>query len=376
MQHPAGKALWVVSPAADLCCFAGPLVVAGFVALATMGMVPSDEVPMRWWFPLGTCVDVAHVYGTLYRTILDSEASARNWMLYLLAGPGLFGITLMINLIVGLKWGWTLLAYYAMFHFAKQPFGILCLYKARFGERGASNHKWDYWTCMAGAAIPILLMHADHSRDSLRWFYAGEQFLFRLPEVAKYPLYVVYVLVPAGWLVRLCVYRFKDGTPFNLGKLFIMGAQYLTWFMGTSDHHLTSLAFHNLFHGVSSMLLVYVATRRRLNTWYEERPSTMTFRDKVNQALVSSPWIYVGFTIVLAVAEEAAWDLLVNREVLPEERYKGLPEFGAAQKAVFTSALMWPQLSHYFLDGFIWKMTAQNPGLREALMPPVGSKRQ
>ena len=36
------------------------------------------------------CEDVAHVYGTVCRTVLDSEATALNWKLYLMAVPGAF----------------------------------------------------------------------------------------------------------------------------------------------------------------------------------------------------------------------------------------------------------------------------------------------
>ena len=31
---------------------------------------------------------MAHVYGTVCRTVLDSEATALNWKLYLIAVPG------------------------------------------------------------------------------------------------------------------------------------------------------------------------------------------------------------------------------------------------------------------------------------------------
>lgn len=370
---------WVVSPLADLCCFAGPLVLACGIAWLTANSVGEDEVPLHWWIPLGTCVDVAHVYGTLYRTVFDSEATSRNWYLYLMAGPGLFCITLCINLFLGMKWGWTLLAYFAMYHFAKQPFGILCLYKARFGERGARNHQWDYYTCMLGAAIPMLLIHVwdpdPEARNVLRWFYSGEQFLFRLPEFTRMPLQILYVLVPTAWFLRLLYQRLREGVPINFGKIFIMGAQYLTWYMGTSDHHLTSLAFHNLFHGMSSMLLVYVAVNRRMETWRRERPSTMCWTDKLNEALVSSPWLYVGFAVVLAAIEEVLWDLLVEQEKMPQDTYRRLPKFSPTQQAVFTSFLMMPQLSHYFLDGFIWKMTVQNPGLKDALMQAPAQKK-
>ena len=110
--------------------------------------------------------------------------------------------TCFVNIVFGTWVGWTLLSYYAMFHFAKQPFGLLCIYKAdvipfhpiscdfmrfravsqaRQGERGAFQHQMDYWTCMAGArtalsslrflgaALPLLLWHCGEF-EGFSWF--------------------------------------------------------------------------------------------------------------------------------------------------------------------------------------------------------------
>lgn len=357
---------YIISPMADFVGFALPLAFS-FAIMARSCHVDKVSVPLLWWIPLGICIDVAHVYGTLFRTVLDSHATRQNWALYLVAGPGLLLVALLVNVCLGTQVGWTLLAYYAMFHFAKQPYGVLCLYKVRMGERDADDHIWDYWTCMCGAFIPFLLMHAqEDSKAKLRWFNEQEDFLFRLAPTLQIPLYIVNVVVPLVWLARLLLRRQRQGTPLNKGKLWIMATQYVIWTFGTSDHLLTSLAFHNVCHGITSMVLVWHVVRHRLAAWRLEHPSTMKWVDKANEAALATPWRYIFVMVALATAEEFCWDVFVNQEMLPDKGFH-LPDFTERQKAVATSVLMWPQLSHYFLDCFIWKLALKNPGLREAL---------
>eukprot|EP00435_Cladocopium_sp_Y103_P032947 s874_g8.t1 len=120
-----------------------------------------------------------------------------------MAVPGLLLPTCFINIVFGTWLGWTLLSYYAMFHFAKQPFGLLCLYKARQGERGALLHQLDYWTCMAGAGLPLLLWHAGDF-EGFSWFGGEDQKLVELPQFFRKPLWLLYFLVPGLWLGHSC----------------------------------------------------------------------------------------------------------------------------------------------------------------------------
>lgn len=115
------------------------------------------------------------------------------------------------------------------------------------------------------------------------------------------------------------------------------------------------------------MLLVYHVARRRMKTWREASPSTMKWQDRLNEYFLASPARYVLVMMALGITEEVSWDFFVNRDFLPNFGYSP-PRWTVTQRAVATSFLMLPQLSHYFLDGFIWKLTLKNPGLREALL--------
>jgi len=357
---------WVLSPPMDILGFFLPLAVA--LALVPLTRhVPDKAVPLPYHVSLVVLIDVAHVYGTLFRTVLDSEATAKNRALFLRAPPCLFAGTMLVIFAGGEELGWSLLAYYAMYHFAKQPFGILCLYKARKGERGAVDHRIDYWTCMAGALIPVLIQHTDENAYFLHWFNNGERLLFYFPNWANIPLYVLYVLVPLFWFGRSLLQWRLGVRRVNAGKIWIMGVQYVSWYIGVlCDHEVRSLAFVNLFHGVSSMVLVYSVVQRRYAAWRKRSPATMQWRDKLCEAMVSSPWPYLAVMVMFAVVEDVSWEVCVYQAYLPQMGVP-VPILQAQWRALVTALLMQPQLSHYFLDAYIWRMTPQNPGLKEAI---------
>ncbi|CAJ1353133.1 unnamed protein product, partial [Effrenium voratum] len=125
---------------------------------------------------------------------------------------------------------------------------------ARQGERDPKEHQLDYWTCLAGAGLPLLQWHAGDFPD-FAWFGGEDEKLFQLPAVLLGPLRALHVLVPGVWL-SFYLWRWLRGGRLNLGKLWIMVATYFTWYMGMCGHHVRSLAFINLFHGISSSRLV------------------------------------------------------------------------------------------------------------------------
>lgn len=364
---------WVLSWRSDVIGFILPVLVA-ILLLPASYSVPQNEVPLPYYIGLVVMVDVAHVYGTIFRTILDSEATRLNRALFLWGPLRLLLASLLIITLFGEAMVWTLLAYFAMYHFAKQAFGILCLYKARKGERGSLDHQLDYWTCMVGAAVPVALDHVGKKfGDPMKWFDNGEFHLAGLPEVAQVPLIVVYVVVPSVWLART-VWRWIVGDLWNLGKLWIMAVQYLTWTVGVvGKHEVRSLAFVNLFHGVSSMVLVYVVVQRRYAQWRVAKPASMTTRDTICEALVASPLPYVAVMVLFALVEELCWEVCIYQKYLPEMGFQ-LPCVRRWWRKLVVAVMIQPQLAHYYLDAYIWKLGPQNPGLKDAIVSGFASK--
>src|SRR5215467_7208724 len=147
---------WLFSRNVDLIVFLGSAVVA--LLLIPVGMragVFYGSTPDWTWVPAVLLVDVAHVYATAFRVYLDREELARRKRLYCLVpliGLG-FGILLYSR---GEIVFWRALAYLAVFHFTRQQYGWLALYRAKAGERGRLGKLIDSGAIYLATIYPVV----------------------------------------------------------------------------------------------------------------------------------------------------------------------------------------------------------------------------
>ena len=129
---------WLFSPAVDLAAFGGSAV-ASFAALAVgwhYGLLDGTkaDTPEWAWVAAVLLIDVAHVWSTLFRVYLDPAEFRRRRGVYLLVP--VVGLVAGIALYdAGPHVFWRCLAYLAVFHFVRQQYGWVMLYRARCGER-------------------------------------------------------------------------------------------------------------------------------------------------------------------------------------------------------------------------------------------------
>ena len=122
------------SPRMDSLAFVAPIIVA-FSLIPTLWTIPTDSVPYWAWVPLVVCVDVAHVWATVFRTYLDHRELLRRPSLYLGVPMGVFAGSFALYRMGGSQCFWTANSYIAIHHFVKQDLGLLFLFIARFGQR-------------------------------------------------------------------------------------------------------------------------------------------------------------------------------------------------------------------------------------------------
>src|SRR6267142_6235008 len=132
---------WLFSGPVDLGVFLGSAVLA-LVALwigARAGVL-NDRAPEWTWVPAVLLIDVAHVWSTGFRVYFDTdELKRRPWLYSLVPVLGLaIGVALYSE---GELVFWRALAYLAVFHFIRQQYGLVALYRARARERDAMG-KW------------------------------------------------------------------------------------------------------------------------------------------------------------------------------------------------------------------------------------------
>ncbi len=355
-----GNGGWIVSRRFDIAIVAIPMV-AALASLLTLNQAFASSLPLWAFLLVIVAFDVAHVWGTIYLTYLDREVMRRRPLLLWLVLPVAFLVAYRLHLHSATLF-WTVLAYVAIFHFIQQHYGFIALYKLCGGERDSVDYYLDKWTLWVGALGPVALSHATPMRQ-FDWFNAGEQFIvtihpsFRREIIAAM---AIFALVYIARQVQLWVRERR----FNLGKNMWMVCAWISWSVGLSlgAHIFISAAFLNLLHGIPFLALVWY----RCNKRHEGRRSPHS--PLLSWLSHRKNWLYFyGLVLGLAIIEESLWDGKVWRVYLPSLLPFEIVEPKAAALSMWVALLSVPQIVHYYLDAWIWKLDKSNPDLLEVL---------
>lgn len=343
---------WLFSPAVDLGVFLGSALIS--LALLVLGArlgILYDDSPEWTWVSAVLLVDVAHVYATGFRVYFDRDELRRRPVLYwgtpvlcFVAGWGLYAVG--GNLLF-----WRILAYVAVFHFVRQQYGWVALYRSRCGENDALGRWIDTATIYLATLYPLVHWHA-HLPRSFHWFVSTD--FVAIPVLVERLLQPVYWGMLAIYAVR-SIGQWSTGNG-NPGRDVVVATTAVCWYVGiitfNSDYAFT--VTNVIIHGVPYIALVY---------WYAARK-----RDPVaDTESRSSGWrllVMILATIwFLAYVEELVWDRTLWHE---RSWLFGDAVDARAWAGVLVPLLAVPQLTHYVLDGFIWRRRT-NPGFRETV---------
>lgn len=329
---------YLFSPRVDAWVFLGSALLS-MVALGVgyqLGYVQSST-PEWTWIVAVLLVDVAHVWSTAFRTYFDLGELKRR--------PFLYGLTPLACYLGGValhcssSWlFWRCLAYLAVWHFVRQQYGWVALYRSKNQEPGGWNRWLDTLTIYLATLYPLAYWHA-HLPRNFWWFLRGD--------FAHGPALLAEILAPFYWLCLglysfRCVKTWLGGGKVSPGKDMVVYTTAFCWYLGivalNSDYAFT--VTNVLIHGIPYMALVY---------WH--RPA--------GQRQPPPWWVFLISLWALAYCEELLWD----RAVWHERSWL----FGSAWQlaswhAWIVPLLATPQMTHYVLDGFIWKKR-QNPEL-------------
>ncbi len=337
------RAWWLFSPAVDIGVFAGSAALA-VLALglgAYLGILHSDTPEWTWVYAV-LLVDVAHVYSTGFRVYFDPEEVQRRPLLYWLTPTLCFVVGVGVYQLLGEATFWRLLAYLAVWHFVRQQYGWVALYRRRLDEPDDWTRWVDTLAIYATTIYPLIWWHA-HLPRRFWWFLTND--FAALPVVVAEVAEPIYWTIMVAYLVR-SAQAWREGRP-NPGKDMVMVTTALCWYVGiitlNSDYAFT--VTNVLIHGIPYIALVYWHTRRRV--------------EKGDRGPVIQGLIPLLLTIwVLAYCEEMFWD----RAIWHERSWLFGEGWRVDVGAWLVPLLAVPQLTHYILDGYIWKRR-QNPEL-------------
>jgi len=346
---------WIASARFDLAFFLGPPIAAVALVLAVPAL-RAPSLPLWGWVLFVVFIDVAHVYASLYRTYLDPVEFARRRSRYIAAPLVCWGVG---AILYGFGSGvfWRALAYLAVFHFVRQQYGFLMLYRHRAGERGVWDARIDKIAIYATMLFPLVFWHAEADRVFV-WFAAGD--FVRLPGWTATVGVGLYTAALGLFAARQLQRRIR-GHPLSWGKIGVVASTAAVWFVGivflNSDFAFT--VTNVVAHGVPYCALVWLYGRRK---W----EGNSSWREWIHRPVAALA--FVGLLLGLAYVEEGIWDLLVWKEHAAAFGGWTLAlEFPEPALTLLVPLLILPQSTHYVLDAWIWRFGSENPGLREYL---------
>ncbi len=352
-NNPITKQPWLGKPAIDiLFILLPPFVSLLFIVLFPALFRNNKEMPDHWWVVLILLVDVAHVYSTLYRTYFDKTTyKQQRTLLYLIPALGFVAGVLLYT--AGSMIFWSILAYLAVYHFVRQQYGFMRLY-SRKEQVPLWMKRVDKLTIYSATIYPLLYWHLGNGRN-FNWFVEGD-FLHAEARGLLNIITIVYFLLVALYLIKEIYLIVISGTV-NAPRIAVIAGTLLSWYFGivyfNGDMAFTLL--NVVSHGVPYMALVWIYGKKQQEQAINGRNLRLFFG---RYGIL----LFLGLIFLLAYIEEGFWDMAVwkeRREVFHVFHLTSLTLSDTAL-AVIVPLLALPQITHYVIDGFIWKIKRES----------------
>lgn len=342
---------WIGKPAFDVWfILLPPFACLLFVVLFPNVFVESKNISDAWWVILILLVDVAHVYSTLYRTYFDRQAFVK-YKSELITIPFLGFVVGVLLFSISSMLFWRVLAYVAVYHFIRQQYGFMRIY-----SRKESSGRWNKWidtiTIYYATFYPILYWHVGSPRN-FNWFISGDFFYYR----SQWLLYIstcLYYLVIGVYVAKEIIFSVANRS-INFPRVLVITGTIASWYFGIVYYN-GDMAFTLLnvvSHGVPYMALIWVYGRK--NYVSNANKSGVLLKYVFSRYGV---FLFLGIIFLLAFAEEGLWDMTVWKEhknIFAPFSFFDI-EISHQLLSFVVPLLALPQITHYIIDGFIWRV--------------------
>ena len=305
------------------------------------------------WVILILLVDVAHVYTTLFRTYFDKGAF-KNQRFILSAIPFIGFVLGIIAYSLSSILFWRLLAYVAVFHFIRQQYGFMRVY-SRKEKANYYSRLIDKITIYYATLYPILYWHLKGPRN-FNWFTDNDFVYFNADGLLSFftVLYFITVII----FVAKEIYQYTKIKTINIPRLAVITGTLVSWYFGiiyfNGDMAFTIL--NVVSHGIPYMALVWIYGKKN----YHQPQKGNRFLQVVFSRY--GLLIFLSLIFLFAFIEEGLWDFMVWKEHSLLFNFNHLPSININDKMLsfIIPLLALPQITHYILDGFIWKIKEDN----------------
>ncbi len=344
------KQPWIGKPATDILFILMPPFLSLFIILLfPSAFQEKNDITLASWVILILLIDVGHVYSTLYRTYFD-KAVLQKQRSILFTIPFFSFVAGVVIYSISSIWFWRILAYVAVFHFIRQQYGFMRLY-SRKEAKGNFGSLLDKIVIYTAGLYPILFWHLKGPRN-FNWFiendfyYVSSQTILNILTVLYFIIVAVYVLFETVSSIRK--------RSINIPKTGIITGTLISWYFGivyfNGDMAFTLL--NVVSHGIPYMALIWIYGKKNYS-----KPLS---GNKFLQVIFSRYGIVLFLLIIFAFAfiEESLWDISVWKEHKTIFAGNHFKNFNTDEKVLsfLVPLLALPQVTHYILDGFIWKI--------------------
>ncbi|AKH95904.1 hypothetical protein M876_15215 [Elizabethkingia anophelis FMS-007] len=317
-----------------------PFLVLAFVILCH-GKLQDIESKYSFftWLFLIVFIDVAHVYSTLFKTYFIKDEFVKRKSLFITIPL----LSLLIGFIffqIGDLFFWSALALVAVFHFIRQQYGFMRIY-SRFEKDRVSGYI-DKVAIYSATIYPMLFWFC--TPRNFTWFVEDE-FSWLTDFSSALPiLRILYFLILLCWIGKT-TYNFVKNKVFNIPKNLLILGTFLSWYFGIVyyNNDLIFTLLNVISHGIPYMALIYIQEIKHKDK--EQLKKLKIFKSGIGILL------FIIVVIGLAFSEELLWEVMVWKEHLKFTEII----FPAWIYYIIVPLLVVPQLTHYLLDGFIWR---------------------
>jgi len=349
------KQPWIYSAKVDGAFILAPaLLITAVILCFRHSIAATNALPLWMWGVLIIGVDVAHVYGTLFRTYTDADELRARRALYTLA-PLLGWIAGTLLYSMGALMFWRAIAYLAVFHFMRQQYGFMMIYGRKERLPHAALRLIDKAAIYMATLYPLIYWHT-HMPRHFDWFIEGDFVAVSSPLLPAVAL-GVYVAAMALYVAKECWLVFKNHT-FNVPKNLLLAGTALSWWVGiiSFNNDLAFTAANVLAHGIPYIALIWIYGRNQSAVMPGKKMlGIISWRRFFS---VSALPLFIGILILFAYVEEGLWDGFIwteHRGIFHPFRF--LPPIDdKATLAWLVPLLALPQITHYVLDAFIWRL--------------------
>jgi hypothetical protein len=168
----------------------------------------------------------------------------------------------------------------------------------------------------------------------------------------------------SGWLIEEFLLIQKKINTLSYGRILWLLTTLFNWYLGIIFFN-SDVAFtltNVVAHGIPYLALII---------FYQIKKDS--FKGLLTQK--RTVWIIlsiISFSFLFAFGEEFLWDMLINRD--KERFFTSIINYpmesivNSTWQIITLVLLSLPQVTHYILDGFIWKMNDANPHLKHILI--------